>query len=417
MTFETQALTTIISACHRCSASKQPGAPGGMHAEANASALRKGRSWFVDYSCFRLACSQWAFGEPMYGVKNERFTNGYAQFATCGAEMLARKTATLSYVDGASVPCQQSRHGRCSECAGLKFGRCVLIHVAASSVDRSVAQLAHAAGLTLVPTGFNNVRAELRGLGASQGHRAGDLLLSTKVDALIDLAGGDSKAHLLNSFLPESSMRLRCPGRIRHSRPRTACRQGSCYRQSRPPRWIACEHCSIMANFPLNWDGSVVRRGAARPRCCTPAAKGRVRVCAESSTVGKTMNTDMNGTLVFVRIIETGSFTAAALILRMPKATVSRKIQELEEHLQMQLLHRTTRRLRLTEAGTIYFQCCKQIPKILLEAESAVGQLKARVREALPVTVRTRSQVVACSANRELGIRQGEVASLDDETK
>ncbi|WP_246191075.1 helix-turn-helix domain-containing protein, partial [Pseudoxanthomonas taiwanensis] len=57
---------------------------------------------------------------------------------------------------------------------------------------------------------------------------------------------------------------------------------------------------------------------------------------------------DLNDTLIFVKVVEQGSFTAAARALGLPKTTVSRKVQELEARLGAQLLNRTTRRLRFT---------------------------------------------------------------------
>ncbi|OWT77027.1 MULTISPECIES: LysR family transcriptional regulator [unclassified Achromobacter] len=98
------------------------------------------------------------------------------------------------------------------------------------------------------------------------------------------------------------------------------------------------------------------------------------------------MNRDLNDTMVFVKVVELGSFTAAANTLHMPKATVSRRVQELEERLGAQLLHRTTRKLGLTEAGNIYFAHCQRIARDLDEAESAVGQLQSGPRGWLRVT-------------------------------
>jgi DNA-binding transcriptional LysR family regulator len=88
------------------------------------------------------------------------------------------------------------------------------------------------------------------------------------------------------------------------------------------------------------------------------------------------MSRDLNDTLVFVKVAELGSFVAAARALRLPKTTVSRKVQELEMRLGAQLLHRTTRKLGLTEAGNIYFEHCRSIARDLDEAESAVSQLQ-----------------------------------------
>jgi DNA-binding transcriptional LysR family regulator len=98
------------------------------------------------------------------------------------------------------------------------------------------------------------------------------------------------------------------------------------------------------------------------------------------------MSRDLNDTLVFVRVVEHGSFIAAARALQLPKTTVSRKVQDLETRLGAQLLHRTTRKLGLTEAGNIYFEHCQRIARELDEAESAVGQLQRGPRGWLRIT-------------------------------
>lgn len=98
------------------------------------------------------------------------------------------------------------------------------------------------------------------------------------------------------------------------------------------------------------------------------------------------MTTDLNDTIIFIKVIETGSFTAAARDLRLPKTTVSRRVRKLEQRLGAQLLHRTTRRLNLTEAGTTFFQQCRDIPRMLEDAEGAVNQLQGEPRGTLRVT-------------------------------
>ena len=92
------------------------------------------------------------------------------------------------------------------------------------------------------------------------------------------------------------------------------------------------------------------------------------------------MSHDLNDTLIFVKVVEQGSFIAAANVLRLPKTTVSRKVQELETRLGAQLLHRTTRKLGLTEAGNVYYEHCQRIARELSEAASAVSQLHAGPR-------------------------------------
>lgn len=60
---------------------------------------------------------------------------------------------------------------------------------------------------------------------------------------------------------------------------------------------------------------------------------------------------DLNALVVFAKVVETGSFSEAARRLHMPVSTISRRIAELEEQLGFRLLERSTRRLRLTDAG------------------------------------------------------------------
>lgn len=98
------------------------------------------------------------------------------------------------------------------------------------------------------------------------------------------------------------------------------------------------------------------------------------------------MARDLNDTLIFAKVVEQGSFTAASRALGLPKTTVSRKVQELEERLGAQLLNRTTRRLGLTEAGAVYHDHSVRIARELEEAESAVGQLQGGPRGWLRVT-------------------------------
>ncbi|WP_148255373.1 LysR family transcriptional regulator [Aidingimonas lacisalsi] len=95
---------------------------------------------------------------------------------------------------------------------------------------------------------------------------------------------------------------------------------------------------------------------------------------------------DLNDALIFAKVVEQGSFTAASRLLGIPKTTVSRKVQGLEKRLGARLLHRTTRRLSLTEAGGVYYEYCHRITHELGEAESAVHQLEGSPRGWLRVT-------------------------------
>lgn len=96
---------------------------------------------------------------------------------------------------------------------------------------------------------------------------------------------------------------------------------------------------------------------------------------------------DLNEIAVFTRVVQAGSFTAAARALGMPKSTVSRKVADLEERLNTRLLQRTTRKLSLTDAGRMYFDHGVRIVHELEAAETAVSSLQARPRGVLRVTV------------------------------
>ena len=74
------------------------------------------------------------------------------------------------------------------------------------------------------------------------------------------------------------------------------------------------------------------------------------------------------------RVVETGSFSAAAEVLDVSHTVVSRQIRQLEEALGTQLLNRTTRRLALTQAGQLYYQRTVEILEQLEDAALAVSQ-------------------------------------------
>ena len=95
---------------------------------------------------------------------------------------------------------------------------------------------------------------------------------------------------------------------------------------------------------------------------------------------------DLNEMLVFARVVQAGSFTAAAATLGMPKSTVSRKVSELEERLKARLLQRTTRRLSLTDVGRTFYEYSARVVGEIEEAEHAVSRLQEAPRGLLRVT-------------------------------
>jgi len=80
---------------------------------------------------------------------------------------------------------------------------------------------------------------------------------------------------------------------------------------------------------------------------------------------------DLNRAATFLRVVESGGFTAAALALGLPTSSVSRSVAKLEEDLGVVLLERTTRRVALTEVGRAYFERVRDALAGLDEATAA----------------------------------------------
>ncbi|MGV0028210.1 LysR substrate-binding domain-containing protein [Phormidesmis priestleyi] len=95
---------------------------------------------------------------------------------------------------------------------------------------------------------------------------------------------------------------------------------------------------------------------------------------------------DLNAITIFVKVVECSSFSQAARELELPKATVSRKVAALEVSLGVELIHRTTRKLYLTEAGNLYFQRCRHILSEIAEADQAIASLQIEPQGTLRIT-------------------------------
>jgi DNA-binding transcriptional LysR family regulator len=97
----------------------------------------------------------------------------------------------------------------------------------------------------------------------------------------------------------------------------------------------------------------------------------------------------------FSAVVENGSFTAAADALGISKPVVSKQVSLLERHLGVQLLHRTTRRLRLTHAGEVFASYSHRIMSDVREAEQSVlplqhepqGRLRISAPESLAMSL------------------------------
>lgn len=97
---------------------------------------------------------------------------------------------------------------------------------------------------------------------------------------------------------------------------------------------------------------------------------------------------DLNATAMFVGVVQAGSLSAAAQRLGVPLPTLSRRIRELERELNIQLLERSSRGTKLTDAGTRLYEYASRGIENLLEGGQAVAndqaQLKGRLRLSIP---------------------------------
>ena len=89
----------------------------------------------------------------------------------------------------------------------------------------------------------------------------------------------------------------------------------------------------------------------------------------------------------FARVVESGSFTKAAQTLHIRRATVTQLVQQLEAHLRVQLLHRTTRTVKVTADGAAYYERVARLLVDLEDAERSLSTASTAVRGYLRVDV------------------------------
>ena len=94
---------------------------------------------------------------------------------------------------------------------------------------------------------------------------------------------------------------------------------------------------------------------------------------------------------LFIRVAELESFTRAADTLGIPKGSVSRQVQALENQLGTRLLHRTTRRVSLTQDGMVYYERCRDLLANLDELDGLFqhdpASISGRLRVDLPIDI------------------------------
>jgi len=95
----------------------------------------------------------------------------------------------------------------------------------------------------------------------------------------------------------------------------------------------------------------------------------------------------MQAIRAFVRVVEIGGFARAAESLQIPNATLSKQIQQLEKHLGVKLLERTTRRVHVTNEGCAYYDRMRHLLTEVDEIETTLGRAKISARGRLRVDI------------------------------
>lgn len=118
----------------------------------------------------------------------------------------------------------------------------------------------------------------------------------------------------------------------------------------------------------------------------------------------------LNDMALFVEVVKAKGFRGAAEAVGVPNSTLSRRISALEKAIGLRLLHRTTRKVELTEAGQIYYERCRRIVDEARLAHEQLGEMLAQpsgvLRASLPVdfSVTYLAPLIAEFANRYPGL-------------
>ena len=119
----------------------------------------------------------------------------------------------------------------------------------------------------------------------------------------------------------------------------------------------------------------------------------------------------LKGMAIFATVVDKGSMAAAAQSLGMTPSAVSQQIRKLESRAQVTLLHRTTRRLTLTEAGEAFYRSCAQMLAIAEEAERRLGEWRDAPVGELRLQLFFQDERIDLVAERiDLAIRVGNLA-------
>src|SRR5882724_3062303 len=146
-------------------------------------------------------------------------------------------------------------------------------------------------------------------------------------------------------------------------------------------------HLAVFMSFPFNSVRSATEIVAWQQRYALPVETRSLEVAYHSchGSMSEEAMDRFTAMGLFVRIVETGSFSAVAREMNMTQPTVSKQLTALERQLKTRLLNRSTRQLSLTEAGSAYFESSKRIIDAVREADGNLGQLQTQLTGVLRI--------------------------------
>ncbi len=123
------------------------------------------------------------------------------------------------------------------------------------------------------------------------------------------------------------------------------------------------------------------------------------------------MDINLNDTAIYVEVVRRQSFTRASEALDIPSSTLSRRITELEHAIDIRLLNRSTRRLGLTEAGTIYYEHCRRLVDELRIAHEQIAEMNESLAGMLRISLPDGlAQILIPGMMREFGRQYPRIA-------
>ena len=144
-------------------------------------------------------------GDAVYGATNSLFIGGYADYATCAAGMLARRTNQLTDIKAASLPVAAVMALQMLERARVATGQTVVIHGAAGNVGAFAVQITRSLGARVIGTVRTSTSADrVRELGADEViELEGAARFAKKADVVLDTVGGRSQSTLFQLIKPD----------------------------------------------------------------------------------------------------------------------------------------------------------------------------------------------------------------------